>query len=479
MKLGSWEVGKLKGWEVEKLKGRKVEKLGRGSLDVWKVGRALVAVVMAAPVVAAVPAQPACRVEIEADPAGAEILLDHKPLADWPGAMSVEPGKWEVRLDPGDYLVGFKAEDYDPATAPLRVRQGDARALVARTLAKTTGLALLTSDPPEAEITIDGVSFGRTPRMISDLALGTWQATFSLPSFKAQTLQFTLKDRTPVAVAAKLSSDSATLEIVANVADAEISVNGAPRGRAPCTVERIPAGEVVIEAKAHGYRDFTLKVRVGEAERLPVDVRMEPLPASLSVYSIPVGARVYIDNNYRGESSLTLDDLAPGVHRIRVEKDGFDPMARTVSLGRGDSATEEFRLRANTGKLSITSVPAGVTVFVDGVKSGETPPGEVKDLSGVLEIDSVAEGPHSLKFSKPGYYEKSAECLVRRGETTLQRIELARQFIPDYEVVTETGAHKGIFLSITPTAVRMETSPGVVSQYPILNIISHGPLKEK
>ena len=37
---------------------------------------------------------------------------------------------------------------------------------VARTLAKTTGLALLKSDPPGAEITIGGVSYGATPKLL-------------------------------------------------------------------------------------------------------------------------------------------------------------------------------------------------------------------------------------------------------------------------------------------------------------------------
>ena len=418
-----------------------------------------------------------CRVEIEAEPREAQVTLDRRPLADCAGYAATEPGRWEVRLAPGDYLLEFSAPGFDTALAQLSVREGDSNALVARTLAKTTGLALLKSDPPGAEITIGGVSYGATPKLLTDLPLGTWQATFSMPGFRETTIQFTLKDRTPVQAEARLLSDTATVKITANVEGAAVKVNGAARGVAPCTVERVPAGEIEITASAPGYADFTMRGRVGEGEELEVAAQLDPLPATLAVFSMPEKARVYLDNDYRGETPLEIDRLKAGPHRLRVEKAGFDPMARNVTLARGAKATEEFRLKANTGRLAITSVPAGVTVFVDGVKAGETPSGETKDLSGTLEIEGVAEGKRTLKFAKPGYFEKSAECEVKRGETTLQRIELARRFIPDYEVVTATGSHKGVFVDETATEIRIETRPGITTAYPKENVTKHGPLK--
>ena len=61
------------------------------------------------------------------------------------------------------------------------------------------------------------------------------------------------------------------------------------------------------------------------------------------IFSLPDKARVYLDNDYRGETPLELDGLKAGQHRLRVEKAGFDPMARNVTLARGAKATEEFR----------------------------------------------------------------------------------------------------------------------------------------
>lgn len=421
--------------------------------------------------------QQLCRVTFSVEPASARVTVDHAPASSLQGYAATAPGRCEALLPPGDYIVGFSAEDCDSEAAALHIGQGDAEAAVSRTLAKTTGLALARSEPPGAQVTIDGVERGTTPCLLADLPLGTWQATFSLPGYKSTTLQFVLRDRTPVDVSATLASDSAALEISANIEGAEIKVNGISQGTAPCTVERVPAGDVVIEASAPGYRDFVQMLKVSGSERVAIAARMEELPASLAVYSIPEGARVYLDNNYKGTAPVLFESLQPGEHRIRVEKDGFDTLARNVTLTRGNESTEEFRLAANTGKISVTSVPAGVTIYVDGVKSGETPPSDIKDLSSMLEIAGVAEGEHTLKFAKPGYFPKTATCSVKRGETTLQRVELQRQFIPDYEVVTATGPHRGVLVSITADSIRIETSPGVVSAYQRDKVISHGKLK--
>lgn len=416
------------------------------------------------------PAPVVGTLSIETEPAQASVSVDRIARGSAP---------LNVSLPPGDHYVEVRAEGYDTDRRSVRIVEGETATLSVK-LPRTTGIVLFSSEPPGAEVTIDGVSYGHSPCLVADLPLGSYQATFTLGGYRSSTVPFALRDRVPVRASAELASDTATLEITTAVDDAEVEVrvNGVPRGVAPCVVDRIPAGDVVIEARAEGYKDFTQMTRLGEAETLKVDIRLDIRPASLKVVSIPDKSRVYFDNAFKGETPILLEDVAPGEHRVRVEREGHDPMARAVTLGRGQEAIEEFRLKSNTGAISVTTEPEGVQVFIDGVKVGETPPSSKNGISEQLEIPGIAAGTHKLKFSKPGYGDKVGDCEIVRGETfQVPRVVLKRRFIPDYEVVTATGVHRGVLDSIAGGVIRIETSPGVFATYNLSDVQSHGKIQ--
>ncbi len=383
-----------------------------------------------------------------------------------------------LRLAPGEHVVSASLDGRATARKSVRIEDGETFTL-SLDLPALTGLALVESEPAGAEVTIDGVLYGKTPCLVTDLPLGAYQASFKLGGFRETTLQLPLKDRSPVRIRADLVSNTATVNVTTPIddADVEVKVNGVIRGVAPCVIDRIPAGDVVIEASAPGYKPYVQVAKLGEAESLDVEIRLEINPASLKVVSLPEGARVYFDNNFKGETPLSLENVEPGEHRVRVEKDGHDPLSRNVKLDRGMEATEEFRLKSNTGSLAVMTEPDGVMVFVDGVKAGETEPADTKGVSLQLDIPGLSAGTHSVKFVKPGFFERTEELEIVRGETLSKRIVLKRRFIPDYEVVTATGSHKGVLISIANGVIRIEASPGVTKTYQVGDVISHGKIK--
>ena len=59
-----------------------------------------------------------------------------------------------------------------------------------------------------------------------------------------------------------------------------------------------------------------------------------PTPAqkpTLTIRSSPTNAKVYIDSNYKGSTRLDLD-LPKGQHTIRIEKEGYEPYEKTITL---------------------------------------------------------------------------------------------------------------------------------------------------
>ncbi len=423
-------------------------------------------VLFASPEAAAVPETG--TLDISVTPQNASVSVDRKSYAST---------SLSLNLKPGIHYIEVKADGYKTERATVKVEAGELSSYGVD-LKKETGIVLVTSKPEGAEVKIDGLVYGKTPLLLTDLNFGTYTADIFLGGYRGTTIQFDIVDRIPFEAPAELISDTATLRISSKIEGTEVSVNGIPRGKVPCVVEKVPAGDVIIEAVADGYKNFTQITKVSEAEVLNVEINMDIKKAALQIVSIPDKARVYFDNVFKGETPLLLEDVEPKEHRVRVEKDGYDIMARTIPLGRGEEITEEFRLKSNTGSLKITSKPEGVTVYIDGNSRGTTQISTIKGISQPLVIDGVASGKCRLRFSKPGYEEKNGEVEVVKGEIRELNVYLDRLFIPDYQITTVSGEiRKGVLISASVDGVRLELSPGVEKTFKKSEIISHGAIK--
>ena len=61
-------------------------------------------------------------------------------------------------------------------------------------------------------------------------------------------------------------------------------------------------------------------------------------PGLLQVLSRPAGAQVFLDGRLVGKTPLSLSDVAPGQHNVRLELAGFNGWATTVDVKGGASA---------------------------------------------------------------------------------------------------------------------------------------------
>ncbi|MEI8353857.1 MAG: PEGA domain-containing protein [Lentisphaerota bacterium] len=417
-------------------------------------------------------ATPAAELQIVSVPAGARVLINRVERGTTPLTVS--------NLPPGEHLVTLITRGYRDhyETAVLGV---NARRMLDVTLEPLSAMLIAQSTPRGATVSAGGVDLGVTPILINSLLPGTHRLRFNLPGFQPTEREVILSERTPVKVAVDLRSDSATLTLVTDPPGATVTVNGIPRGTTPCVVERIPEGEAIIDVRSDGFIGVSQPVKLAAGEAQTLNLTLSPKPARLVVTSRPSGARVYINNERRGDTPLTLAELQPGTYRVRVEKDGYDPLARTLDLVRAGDSIEEFGLASNTGLIQLTTTPADVEIFVAGKTVGKTVASkeETTNLSNPLLIGGLAVGTHALKLVRKGWAEKTIEVAVQRGETVTRHVALDRLFIPDYEVITVSGTvYRGVFYAITDLGVRMETAPGVITDIAAKDIQKRGSLRD-
>ena len=432
---------------------------------------ALLAVAAPVPAAAqdAAPEPVRAPVTISSRPTGADLVVDGAPLGPAPQTVRLLPGRHVARLAfPGAPAVYAEFEsDESPSSASF-----DAPA--------PSAAVLLVSEPEGATVTRDGMNEGVTPLLLPEVEPGRHVFSFELTGYRPQQIETTVRAPAPVLLSARLVSASAALRVTSSPSGASVTLNGAPRGETPLDLAGIPEGEATIEILLAGHAPFRTQVRLSAGESFDLNAPLDPLPASLRVESIPAGARIYLDQTFRGEAPVSLDGLAPGEHRLRAELPGHDPAARTIVLAPGAAGVEEFRLRGNVGTLALSTSPAGVDVLIDGRSYGKTSAkADASDVvSDPLVLSDVPAGQHRLELSRPGYAPATRTLVIERDKTlTLPTATLERRFLPDVEVRTHRSVYRGVFVEKTPDFYRLETRPGLIQSIPLSDIVQIGSIR--
>jgi len=413
---------------------------------------------------------PAASVTIQSDPAGATVLLDRVPVGVTPATLETAPGTRLLTLQkPGH------ADVFETISPMLGVPN-----IFNFTLEPLAAWVLLHSDPPGAEVFSDNISLGATPTLIKVATPSARLLQFTLAGHQSKTIQLDVKDQTPVLLNISLSSDTGTLLLTTTPPGARILVDGINRGVTPRTLDKLDS-EVTLEISLDGYQPVTHKIRIAPGDTQSLELPLTPEPATLEVASIPNAARIYLNDAFQGEAPVKIENLPPGQYRVRAEKEGHDPDARTLPLGNGEKKSVEFRLRSNLGRLEITTEPAGVKIFIDGKEVGETvdDPGKSTQISLPRAIEDVAVGEREIRLVRQQFEEQREVVTIERGRTFTKHYKLVRRFIPDYEIKTVNNIFRGVYINRTGEATIIETAPGVMNTVRRVNIISEGFIRDR
>lgn len=413
------------------------------------------------------------RVTITSQPSGASVIIDGMDRGTTPITLfDVKPGRHHLKYR----LAGYEEKDrfFDTTESPLVEKNV--------VLDEEKGLLLLKTDPAGCDVQVDGVSVGVTPCLITHLAAkDAYTVRLRKAGYQSQTISVRFDGRKPLVREERLILASGTIDIQSEPSGAEVMVNGIARGTTPVRVTDVAKGRAVVKFHLDGFEDEIreLAINAGDVQNLPVVLR--GLPGTMQLSSVPSGARLYVNNEARGTAPLTLRDLKAGTYEVRAELEGYGTETRTVVLGNGAAAREEFRLSNIMGRLEVRTCPPGVQVYLDGRSVGVT---QSKDpdaeFSDILSVENVLEGEHTLVMKKDGYTDLTRHPRIRNSQTAkYHRQRLARIFIPDVEIVTARGSYKGVLTANRPDYVEVEVSLGIRRSFPRDEIRKINFLKEE
>jgi hypothetical protein len=194
--------------------------------------------------------------------------------------------------------------------------------------------------------------------------------------------------------------------------NATVTLDGLPPQNSPAAFNSVPSGTHTVRVRLDGYDpvNATVSVENGQIKRMDL-IALQRSKGTLAVTSNPPGLPYALKVKgdpiplATGSTPLAAADTPAGDYDVTVTRDGWPPQEKTVTVGRGQNQQVVFDFPS--GKVSISSDPAGAEVKVGDDSLGETP----------LEIPDTPAGQVSYTLEHPGYLPAVVSGTLADGAT--------------------------------------------------------------
>lgn len=285
------------------------------------------------------------------------------------------------------------------------------------------GSVSVESSPSGADIYFNGNYRGHAPITIADVWPGTYSISAEMTGYRTYTTTTSVSSDTRSSVYCTLTpmNTAGALYIISSPSDADVNLDGLYKGKTPITLSNLAAGTHILQLDYPGYYDWKSTVEIPEGGTKSVSANLNPLPSSstgwIYVSSSPGGASVTLDGSSVGQTpvsgSLKLNTIAVGDHTVALELTGYQRYSTHASVS-SNTVTEVSAVLvpagtpSGKGALSVSSNPAGASIFMDNNFIGISP----------LTASDIAAGSHVVTFKMDGYQEYSTNALITAGTTS-------------------------------------------------------------
>ncbi len=310
------------------------------------------------------------RLKISSDPAGAIIWINERQCGATP---------WEIsEFNAGRYSLRLVQSLYYEQTDTFEIKPGG-EFIQTYTLKPQFGKVTVTSNPPGADVTVDGILWGRTPITKDKVLSGSHQLKLTKEHYFDETTTIKLDDGQQLEQPFTLRSSVGRLTVHSNPPGAKVTLVELSRllGQTPLEDLPIDPGTYTLRLEKELYEPYETGVSLTYGGSQPVDAQLQRSVGHLRVSTEPQGAKIFLDSQFQGESPTVLKDIPTGSYQIRLEKAGYDIQIGKVDVLRNESVrysqtlgtkgTIEWRKRRNQAKLLAVALP-GAGQF----RSGQT-----------------------------------------------------------------------------------------------------------
>jgi len=294
---------------------------------------------------------------------------------------------------------------------------------------KTYGSIDVTTDPLGANIFIDGVEVGVTPKIIPDLETGTHNLILNYPGYERLQKRIMVEDGKTIPISEYLVPKTGSLSILSDPIGATVYLDNFARGQTPLDIPELPVKDYMIRLDLQDYQMLERRVTVQYAENTTQKYTLVPLPGKLNVFTSPASANILIGGKrYTSNSSgIATIELPVGQYRIDIGKDGYEPLEKQISIKPNDLGTLDINLKKlpsgvssnpDMGFLTVNTIDGRARLKIQGIKEVQRMP---------LEYFELIYGTYNLKAFGIGLETEKRKVEIERQKTTTIEMNLKKK----------------------------------------------------
>ena len=298
------------------------------------------------------------------------VVVSFSPTADeWAvsGGLSLQLGN-VVLLREGTYTVSAVTTDHKPLSEPLQVSAANSQNIQFN-FVPTAGTLVLSRQPTDAQIYVDGSKLDIAPAASSQLQLEAGRRNLELrhPRYLSLSEQVEIEGKgVTQSLNVELAPAWSDVTVRSEPSGAEIWVDGQNTDLTTPTRVQIMQGERAVRVQKPGFKAFRRRVLAvaGVAQDLDAGVLVRA-DAQVTISSTPANAAVTINGIYLGQTPLQLDVQSNVPQQLQLLHPGYAPGARSLLLAQGDTKEIAVTLERLLGEVRIKTRPTNALVTVN------------------------------------------------------------------------------------------------------------------
>ena len=207
-------------------------------------------------------------------------------------------------------------------------------------------------------------------------------------------------------------------------------------------------GDYTLSINAEGYHPYEQTVTVSDADTQQLDIRLAPLPGTVTLTTQPAGGEIILDELSLGSAPLIDLSLEAGIYKLEAALDRHQRWQGQIDVvGRNQSQTVDIVLLPDWANIRFSASPSAVTASVDGQPADITAAG-VEVLSGQREL--VLSAPGFMPMTLPLTVVASVDQDLGAVTLTPADATLTLESTPAGAGVTVDGTFAGLTPLVLP-----------------------------